>query len=162
MVLTTRYQAPLAPWQGELRGEGLLLMTVVAAGLPVVMTPYATEPLMTDLAQSQKGPTACRRVEMHFTGGLRGSNWEPGELVIWLYNGPQRLLVGDIPEGQIQRAISSLGLLCIGIDEVLEEPHLVMRCPGCDHENPEVARYCAACGAHLTASCPHCQRRNSR
>ena len=31
-----------------------------------------------------------------------------------------------------------------------------MRCPGCDHENPEVARYCAACGAHLTASCPHC------
>src|SRR5687768_14273075 len=31
-----------------------------------------------------------------------------------------------------------------------------MRCPACDHENPEVARYCAACGGHLTATCPHC------
>jgi class 3 adenylate cyclase/tetratricopeptide (TPR) repeat protein len=31
-----------------------------------------------------------------------------------------------------------------------------MRCPACDHENPDVARYCAACGASLTASCPHC------
>ena len=31
-----------------------------------------------------------------------------------------------------------------------------MRCPACEHENPEAARYCAACGAHLTASCPHC------
>ena len=31
-----------------------------------------------------------------------------------------------------------------------------MRCPACDHENAEVARYCAACGAHLTATCPHC------
>jgi class 3 adenylate cyclase/tetratricopeptide (TPR) repeat protein len=31
-----------------------------------------------------------------------------------------------------------------------------MRCPACDHDNPEVARYCADCGAHLTASCPHC------
>ena len=31
-----------------------------------------------------------------------------------------------------------------------------MRCPACDHENPEVARYCGACGAHLTVTCPHC------
>ena len=31
-----------------------------------------------------------------------------------------------------------------------------MRCPACDHDNPEVARYCADCGSNLTASCPHC------
>ena len=31
-----------------------------------------------------------------------------------------------------------------------------MRCPACDHDNPEVARYCSACGAHLTANCPQC------
>ena len=32
-----------------------------------------------------------------------------------------------------------------------------MRCPACDAENPETARYCAGCGGRLTASCPHCQ-----
>ena len=31
-----------------------------------------------------------------------------------------------------------------------------MRCPACDHENPEVARYCGACGASLSPACPHC------
>jgi hypothetical protein len=82
---------------------------------------------MTDRAPSSARPPARRHVDMHFTGGLRGSNWEPHELIVWPFNGPQRLRVGDIPENQVPNAITSLGLLCIGIDEVLEEPHLIMR-----------------------------------
>jgi len=31
-----------------------------------------------------------------------------------------------------------------------------MRCPACDHDNPDVARFCADCGGHLTTACPHC------
>ncbi|MBA2266077.1 MAG: AAA family ATPase [Chloroflexi bacterium] len=32
-----------------------------------------------------------------------------------------------------------------------------MRCPACDGENPESARYCASCGGRLATACPHCQ-----
>ena len=31
-----------------------------------------------------------------------------------------------------------------------------MRCPACDADNPELARFCASCGARLTATCPDC------
>jgi class 3 adenylate cyclase/tetratricopeptide (TPR) repeat protein len=31
-----------------------------------------------------------------------------------------------------------------------------MRCPACDHDNPEVARYCAECGSQLSVACPSC------
>ncbi len=31
-----------------------------------------------------------------------------------------------------------------------------MRCPACDADNPELARFCASCGGRLTATCPHC------
>ena len=32
-----------------------------------------------------------------------------------------------------------------------------MRCPACDLENPEQARYCANCGGRLGSTCPRCQ-----
>ncbi|CAN5282857.1 adenylate/guanylate cyclase domain-containing protein [soil metagenome] len=32
-----------------------------------------------------------------------------------------------------------------------------MRCPACDSDNPDAARFCASCGGRLTATCPHCQ-----
>ena len=31
-----------------------------------------------------------------------------------------------------------------------------MRCPACQADNPELARFCASCGGRLTATCPHC------
>ncbi len=31
-----------------------------------------------------------------------------------------------------------------------------MRCPACDTENSELARFCATCGTRLTVVCPHC------
>jgi ABC-type oligopeptide transport system substrate-binding subunit/class 3 adenylate cyclase len=34
-----------------------------------------------------------------------------------------------------------------------------MRCPKCDKENPEGARFCLRCGAELTPVCPQCEAR---
>jgi class 3 adenylate cyclase len=31
-----------------------------------------------------------------------------------------------------------------------------VRCPGCERENPDEARFCLQCGAHLIISCPAC------
>ncbi len=31
-----------------------------------------------------------------------------------------------------------------------------MRCPACDADNTELARFCGSCGTRLTAACPHC------
>jgi class 3 adenylate cyclase/tetratricopeptide (TPR) repeat protein len=31
-----------------------------------------------------------------------------------------------------------------------------MRCPRCEAENPEAARFCEECGARLVLACPHC------
>ena len=35
-----------------------------------------------------------------------------------------------------------------------------MRCPSCDQENPDGARFCNSCGAALESACPNCQRTN--
>src|SRR4030095_3019259 len=35
-----------------------------------------------------------------------------------------------------------------------------MYCPQCQHENPEGARFCNACGARLEAVCPACGQVN--
>ncbi len=32
-----------------------------------------------------------------------------------------------------------------------------MRCPACDIDNPETARFCSQCGSRLGATCAHCQ-----
>src|SRR5439155_25284375 len=31
-----------------------------------------------------------------------------------------------------------------------------MQCSGCHHENPSGAKFCEACGARFTGSCPQC------
>ena len=31
-----------------------------------------------------------------------------------------------------------------------------MRCPACDADNPDLARFCASCGGRMTASCSQC------
>ncbi|HET7686256.1 MAG TPA: AAA family ATPase [Candidatus Limnocylindria bacterium] len=31
-----------------------------------------------------------------------------------------------------------------------------MRCPACDADNPDLARFCASCGERLAVGCPHC------
>jgi len=32
-----------------------------------------------------------------------------------------------------------------------------MRCPSCDSDNPDVARFCSACGSRLATACVHCR-----
>ena len=35
-----------------------------------------------------------------------------------------------------------------------------MQCPQCQHENPEAAKFCNACGAKLDVACPQCAHVN--
>src|SRR5262245_54507828 len=35
-----------------------------------------------------------------------------------------------------------------------------MRCPRCQHDNPDAARFCGGCGEPLEARCPACKTAN--
>ena len=35
-----------------------------------------------------------------------------------------------------------------------------MKCPSCQHENPEAAKFCNGCGQKLELFCPNCRKAN--